>query len=75
MSWKWEDNQEDLQEDHQAGDHEVSSRDFQLVAKNHELDLLEGSTPSETEKGTTGRAGAGNVVALAPNARERKKVE
>jgi hypothetical protein len=31
-----------------AGDREASCRNFQRVAKNHELDLVEGSPPSET---------------------------
>jgi hypothetical protein len=38
---KVEINQHDLQEEHQAGDREASSRDFQWVAKNQELDLVE----------------------------------
>jgi hypothetical protein len=50
-SWKREDNQHDLQEDHRAGDREVSRRDFQWVAKNQELDLVEGPTPFEMEEG------------------------
>jgi hypothetical protein len=33
-----------------AGDREVSSRDFQRLAKNQELGLVEGSTSSETKK-------------------------
>jgi hypothetical protein len=44
-----------LQEDHRTGDREASSRDFQWVVENQELDLLEGSTPSEAEgKPTSG---------------------
>jgi hypothetical protein len=38
---KEKNNQHDLQEDHRAGDREVSSRDFQWVAKNQKLDLVE----------------------------------
>jgi hypothetical protein len=38
---KKENNQHDLQEGHRAGDREASSRDFQRVAKNQELDLVE----------------------------------
>jgi uncharacterized Ntn-hydrolase superfamily protein len=49
-SLKQEDNQRDLLEDHRARDHEASSMDFRRIAKNQELDLVEGSTPSETEK-------------------------
>jgi hypothetical protein len=49
-SWKREDNHHGQQEYYWAGDREVSSRDFQQVAKNQELNLVEGSTPSEMEK-------------------------
>jgi hypothetical protein len=56
---------------HGAGDREASSRNFQRVVKKQELGLVEGSTPSEAENQTAGRAGAGNVEALAPTARER----
>jgi hypothetical protein len=34
---------------------------------------MEVSAPSETEKETADRAGAGNVEALAPTARERER--
>jgi hypothetical protein len=37
------------------------------------LDLVEGSTPSKTEKETAGRAGGGNVEVTVPNDTERKK--
>jgi hypothetical protein len=49
-SWKQEDNQGDLQEDHRAGDHEESKRDVQWVSENKEMDLVERSAPSETKK-------------------------
>jgi hypothetical protein len=42
-------------------------------AKDQELDLVVGSTPSKTEKYTAGRAGGGNVEAPTPNVTERKK--
>jgi hypothetical protein len=42
--------QRDLQEDHRTGDREASSRDFQRVVENQELDLVEWSPPSETEE-------------------------
>jgi hypothetical protein len=85
-SWKREENQQDLQEVHQMEDHETSSRNFQQVTKNDPLDILEDSTPSETEKETARRAGASNVEALttqdrlAPTfekerERERKKLD
>jgi hypothetical protein len=38
--------------------------------KNKEMDLVEGSTPSEMEKEA---AEAGNIEALAPTARKREK--
>jgi hypothetical protein len=38
------------------------------VTKNHGLDIVEGSAPSETEKETADRAGAGNIKAPAPRA-------
>jgi hypothetical protein len=37
------------------------------------LDIVEGSTPSKTEKETEGRAGAGNVEAPASTTRERER--
>jgi hypothetical protein len=37
------------------------------------LDIVEGSAPYKTEKETTGRAEAGNVVALDPNDTDRKE--
>jgi hypothetical protein len=36
-----------------VGGREVSSRDFQRIAKNEWLDILEGSAPSETKEETT----------------------
>jgi hypothetical protein len=39
-----------------------------------EMGLVEGSTPSETEKETADTAGARNVEAPAPTARERERV-
>jgi hypothetical protein len=48
MDWEREDYQRELQEDHQAGDREASSRDFQRVA-----DLVEVSAPSEAEEKPT----------------------
>jgi hypothetical protein len=41
------------------------------VTKNKKTDLVEGSTPSKTEKALADIAGAGNVEAPAPTARER----
>jgi hypothetical protein len=49
-SSKQEDNQRDLLEDHRAGDREASSRHFQRVAKNQEMDLAERQTPSKMKK-------------------------
>jgi hypothetical protein len=37
------------------------------------LDLVEGSTPSETEEETVDTAGAGNVETPAPTANERER--
>jgi hypothetical protein len=37
------------------------------------LDIVEGSTPSKTEKETVGRAGGGNVEAPVSNDTGRKK--
>jgi hypothetical protein len=51
-AWNRE-NQRDLQEDHRAGGLEASSRDFQRVAENQELDLVGGSAPSEAEEPTS----------------------
>jgi hypothetical protein len=36
-----------------AGDWETSNWDFQHVADNQELDVVEGSAPFEAEKGAT----------------------
>jgi hypothetical protein len=47
-----------------------TSQKFWWVMKNKEMDLVEGSTPSEMEKETADAAGAGNVEAPAPTARE-----
>jgi hypothetical protein len=55
---------------HRAGYREVSSRDFPGFAKNQELDLVEGSTASKTGVEPADTAGAGNVEAPAPTARE-----
>jgi hypothetical protein len=44
-----------------------------LDAEDQELDLVEGSTPSKTEKETVGRAEAGNVEAPTPNDAERQR--
>jgi hypothetical protein len=60
-----EENQRDLQEDHQRGDHETSSWNFQWVTKNDALYIVEESTTSKTEKETAHRAGTSNVEALA----------
>jgi hypothetical protein len=68
MSEKRDDIQLDLQEDHrQREDREAKSRILRRVAKNQGLDLLEGSTPSITEKNTAHRAESGNVETPAPN--------
>jgi predicted phosphohydrolase len=48
-AWKRE-NQRELQEDHWAGNHEASSRNFQQVTRNEEIDLVEGSASSKVEK-------------------------
>jgi hypothetical protein len=37
------------------------------------LDLVEGSTPSKTEKETAGRVGAGKVEALAPQRQKERE--
>jgi hypothetical protein len=47
-SWKREDNQRDLQEEHRTGICEASNRDVQRVAENEEPGIVDGSTPSET---------------------------
>jgi hypothetical protein len=52
---------------------ESSSMCIQRVAKNQELDLVEGSIPSKTEKGTVDRARTGNVEVPAPTASERQR--
>jgi hypothetical protein len=52
-AWKREDNQQELQEGHRPGDHEASSSDFQQVAENQELDLVEGSPPCQAEEKPT----------------------
>lgn len=41
--------------------------------KNREPYIVEGLTPSETGKETTGKAGAANTEALAPTTWKRKK--
>jgi hypothetical protein len=42
--------QQDPQEDPRAEDQETSSWDFQRIADNQELDIVEGSAPSKAEK-------------------------
>jgi hypothetical protein len=42
--------QQDPQETRRAGDWEMSSWNFQRVADNQGLGIVEGSAPSETEK-------------------------
>jgi hypothetical protein len=49
-SWKREDNQWDLQEEHRAEDREASSKDFKRNAENRKSNLVEWSAPSETEE-------------------------
>jgi hypothetical protein len=49
-AWKRDDNQQEVQEDHWAGNREVSSRNSQRVVENQELDLVEELTPSEMKK-------------------------
>jgi hypothetical protein len=56
---------QDPQNDSRAGIHETSKWDVQGVTKNDEPDIVEGTAPSETEKETAHRAGAGNVEAPA----------
>jgi hypothetical protein len=46
-----EDKRGDRQEDHQAGNHKASSRDFQQDVENDRLDLVEGSAPSSRSYG------------------------
>jgi hypothetical protein len=65
VSLKREETQRIRQEGFRAGNREMSIRDFQRVAKNQGLDLVEGATSSETEKETADTAGAGNVKAPA----------
>jgi hypothetical protein len=50
-SWKREDNQHDLNKGHQAGDCKTSIEDIKRVSENTKMDLVEGTAPSETEKG------------------------
>jgi hypothetical protein len=74
VSEKREDIQLDLQEDdRQREDRKGKSRILRRVVENQGLDLVEGSTPSKTEKETAGRAGAGKVEAPAPNDRMRER--
>jgi hypothetical protein len=49
-SWKREDNQHDLQKGHQAGYFKTSIEDLKRVSENKEIDLVERTAPSETEK-------------------------
>jgi hypothetical protein len=51
--------------DLRAGDHEGSTRDAQSVSGNKELDVVEGSAPSETKKETVHGVRAGFVGAPA----------
>jgi hypothetical protein len=53
MAGKREDNQQDLKKYHRAGDREVSSMNFQWVAENQELDLVEWLTPFEMEESSS----------------------
>jgi hypothetical protein len=62
----------DPEGDPRAGIREARNRDVQRVTKNDGPDIVKGLTPSETEKETADRAGAGNVEAPAPTDRERE---
>jgi hypothetical protein len=66
----------DLQESYWTGDSEVNCQIFCWVADNQELDVVEGSAPSEMDEESThgfGIRGAGNVGALAT--RDRKTLD
>jgi hypothetical protein len=57
--------------------HEIAKQFFCRITTGQALDLVEGSTPSKTEKETANRGGTGNVEATASLARmneERMKV-
>jgi hypothetical protein len=64
---------QDPQEDPRTGIREASQRDVQRVVKNDGPGIVEGWTPSETEKDTARRAGACNVEAQAPRSNERER--
>jgi hypothetical protein len=65
---------QDRQEDRRAGIREARKRDVQRVTKDNGPDIVKGSTPSETEKETASRAGAGIVEAPPPPLeRERER--
>jgi hypothetical protein len=73
--------QQVFQRDPRAGDHEMSSWYFLLVAESEGLDTVEGSAPSETEKETAHGVVARNVEALAtsgsfaPSIGKRRKTQ
>jgi hypothetical protein len=60
-SRKQEGIQQDRQEDFRTGVREANSRIFRQDARSEVLDTVQGSAPSETEKATALRVGAGNV--------------
>jgi hypothetical protein len=64
---------QDPQEDTRGRIREASKRDVQRVTKYDGWNIVERSTPSETEKETADRAGAGNVEASTSAARERER--
>jgi hypothetical protein len=68
ISEEREDVWENLREKHRTGNRKADSRIFCRVTKNQELDIVEGSSPSETEEDPTRSFSvrrAGNVVAPA----------
>jgi hypothetical protein len=72
--------QQDPEEDPKAGIHEASKRDVWWVSENEELDLVEMSAPSKTEKeaaygvraGDVGAPASPGVMAPTVGGRERK---
>jgi hypothetical protein len=64
---------QDLQENHWTGDCEANCQMYCWVAKNQDLDIMDGSAPSEVEKRLHTRVRGGNVRALATMNIGRKK--